>query len=131
MKDSDQKSNRVAAPVMESELMKEAVKSIQAHEGETDFLLTEREKTHGIFHEQTTMSQSIKDVIKSGKNWSKLSDQQKEALEMISVKIARILSGNPNYRDHWEDIAGYAKLGGENSPMDPAVIEKDIKDAMG
>lgn len=126
--DSSEKKS-VLAPVMENELMKEAVRSLNAHEGETEFLLTEREKTHGIFHEQTTMSQSIKDVVKSGKNWKTMSDQQKEALEMICVKIARILSGNPNYRDHWDDIAGYAKLGGENSPMDLAMIEKDLEDA--
>jgi hypothetical protein len=31
-------------------------------------------------------------------------------LEMIAHKIARILSGDPNHRDHWEDIAGYAEL---------------------
>lgn len=112
---------------MEGEIAKEAV---QALSHPIEYILTEREKTHGIFHEQTAMSQSIKDVVKSGKNWGKLTDQQKEALEMICLKMARILSGNPNYRDHWDDIAGYAKLGGENSPMDHSVIEKDIEEAM-
>ena len=29
---------------------------------------------------------------------------------MIACKIARILSGDPNWRDHWDDIAGYATL---------------------
>ncbi|WP_257617167.1 hypothetical protein [Campylobacter pinnipediorum] len=29
---------------------------------------------------------------------------------MIAHKIARILAGNPNYKDHWDDIAGYATL---------------------
>jgi len=35
------------------------------------------------------------------------------ALHMIYVKIARILSGQASHRDHWDDIAGYAKLGSE------------------
>jgi len=34
----------------------------------------------------------------------------KEALEMIQHKIARILNGDPNYADSWQDIAGYAQL---------------------
>lgn len=29
---------------------------------------------------------------------------------MIAHKIGRILNGDPNYRDSWDDIAGYAKL---------------------
>ncbi len=29
---------------------------------------------------------------------------------MIAHKIGRIVSGNPNVQDHWDDIAGYAKL---------------------
>ena len=39
-----------------------------------------------------------------------LSPQQQEALEMICHKIARIVAGNPNFVDHWRDIAGYATL---------------------
>jgi len=49
--------------------------------------------------------------MKSGTNWISLSDEQAEALEMIAVKIARILSGDPEYPDHWDDVIGYAKLG--------------------
>lgn len=33
-----------------------------------------------------------------------------EAIEMIFHKIGRIGAGNPNFVDHWEDIAGYATL---------------------
>jgi hypothetical protein len=49
--------------------------------------------------------------MKSGPNWISLSDAQAESLEMISVKIARILSGDQDYPDHWDDVIGYAKLG--------------------
>jgi hypothetical protein len=32
---------------------------------------------------------------------------------MIALKLSRILSGQANFKDHWNDIAGYAKLGSE------------------
>jgi hypothetical protein len=35
---------------------------------------------------------------------------QQEALEAISMKMARILSGNSFDPDHWHDVAGYASL---------------------
>jgi hypothetical protein len=39
-----------------------------------------------------------------------LAPVQKEALEMICHKMARILNGNPNEHDHWHDISGYSTL---------------------
>ena len=43
-------------------------------------------------------------------NWDNLDFDQKESLEMIVHKIARILNGDPNYDDSWIDIGGYSKL---------------------
>ena len=43
-------------------------------------------------------------------NWEALTEVQHEALEHIATKIARILSGDPNHADHWNDIQGYARL---------------------
>jgi hypothetical protein len=42
--------------------------------------------------------------------WSRLDHSQAEALDMIAHKIGRILAGDPNHADHWDDIAGYARL---------------------
>jgi hypothetical protein len=39
-----------------------------------------------------------------------MSDVKKESLEMIALKLSRILSGQADYRDHWDDIAGYVRL---------------------
>jgi hypothetical protein len=39
-----------------------------------------------------------------------LAPDQREALEMIVVKIARIINGDPNCADSWRDIEGYARL---------------------
>lgn len=39
-----------------------------------------------------------------------LAADQAEALEVIASKISRMLTGDPQYRDNWHDIVGYAKL---------------------
>lgn len=33
-----------------------------------------------------------------------------EALDIITQKIGRIINGDANYADSWQDIAGYAQL---------------------
>jgi hypothetical protein len=75
-------------------------------------LLTEREKTHGKFEHTARISQHLKEVLASC-GVAGLSDVHREALEMIMVKIARILAGNEHFKEHFEDIAGYAELGAE------------------
>lgn len=75
-----------------------------------DTILNERNRAHGDYTTQATIAQDIKDTVRSGPNYNNLSPSHREALEMIAVKMARILSGNPNHQDHWDDIAGYARL---------------------
>lgn len=89
-------------------------------------LLDRRHETHGNFHEVAKISTGIKKLIELSPNAKKLTDSQLEALSMISSKIARILCGNPNYRDHWDDIAGYAELGASGTVSVPDQIERDI-----
>jgi hypothetical protein len=76
----------------------------------TDELLNERRKTHGSFHVHARVTQSIKNVMSVEEGYDRLSQTQIESLHMIAHKIGRILAGNPNHKDHWDDIAGYAKL---------------------
>lgn len=78
----------------------------------TDFvnLITDRTKTHGDFTENSRVSQALKSVIQCSHKWSTLNTYQKEALEMIMHKVSRIVEGDPNLKDHWDDIAGYSKL---------------------
>ena len=42
--------------------------------------------------------------------WLKLAPDQQEALDMICHKVGRIVNGDPDYIDSWDDIAGYARL---------------------
>lgn len=79
-----------------------------------DPLLAEREATHGSFKVQGSFAQKLKQLIHEGmSDFHKLEPDQIESLEMICTKISRIVHGNPMEPDHWDDIAGYAKLGAE------------------
>ena len=75
-------------------------------------LLAERAKTHGDFSDHAKITQRLKRVMSDTRpdGWLRLSAEQCEALEMIAHKIGRILAGDPNVKDHWDDIAGYATL---------------------
>ncbi len=74
-------------------------------------LLNERYKTHGDYSVRAQATQDIKASIYNIPNgWTRLTAPQREALDMIALKIGRILAGDPDFRDHWADIAGYATL---------------------
>lgn len=72
--------------------------------------LTERGERYGKFKEHAAIAQAMKSEMQSVYGWCNLAPDQREALEMIAHKIARILNGDPNYVDSWHDIAGYATL---------------------
>ena len=73
-------------------------------------ILNEREETHGDFTSHAQISQALKESMRYYADWEYLPNTHKESLEMIVHKIGRILAGNPNHKDHWSDIAGYATL---------------------
>lgn len=75
-----------------------------------DLTLIERGTRYGVFAEHARITQGIKRAMVDSPNWSKLTDDKKEALEMLAHKIGRILNGDPEYKDSWHDICGYTKL---------------------
>lgn len=75
-----------------------------------DETLAERGARYGNFAEHARITQALKHVMALESGWAALSDDQREALEMIAHKIGRILNGDPHYDDSWRDIAGYARL---------------------
>lgn len=77
--------------------------------GEVEKILEERGKTHGEFTTHARISQKLKSVARMS-GMGSLPLPHVESLEMIFHKIARILNGNPDHVDHWDDIAGYATL---------------------
>ncbi len=81
-------------------------------------ILDERGSRYGSFADNARISQGLCNFLTTelharvvDRNQSYLKPHQVEALQMIFHKIARILSGNPDYADNWIDIAGYAELG--------------------
>lgn len=72
--------------------------------------LAERGKRYGDFTDHAQISQNLQNAMILTAGWAMLDATKKEALILIQHKVARILNGDPNYRDNWHDIAGYAKL---------------------
>jgi hypothetical protein len=72
--------------------------------------LAERQHTHGDFKVTALASQQLCFLMQQSPNWSNMPAYQREALEMIQHKIARLLCGNNNTVDSVRDIIGYAQL---------------------
>ena len=72
--------------------------------------LNERGGKYGPFWVHAAITQELKRVVSNRPGYKRLSDDQREALDMILHKIGRIINGDPSYADSWHDIAGYATL---------------------
>ncbi len=90
--------------MLEAEIELERVLGIES-------TLEVRGAKYGDFGEQAKTIQALKAVMSDTPNWETLPAHKKQALEMIAMKQARILHGDPDYADSWVDIEGYARLG--------------------
>lgn len=72
--------------------------------------LAQRGQVHGDFTENAHTAQTLKQVEHAGVVYDKLSLDQREVSDNVLHKVARIFTDNPNHKDHWHDIQGYAKL---------------------
>lgn len=83
--------------------------------------LSERGDRYGDFTGHAAIAQRLMDSMRGSVSIKMNGDRQnfvfetlspvhRQALTVIADKIARILNGDPNYRDNWHDIQGYAKL---------------------
>jgi hypothetical protein len=75
-----------------------------------DDLIKDKETTHGHFDDTATIAQTLKAIMRRGRNWESLPGPSKEALEQIATSVARILNGDAADPEHWNTIAGYARL---------------------
>lgn len=75
-----------------------------------DKILTTHEATHGNYSRTAECAQTLKTVFRSQEGYANLTAVQRESLDLTCTKWARILCGNPDFKDHWDDLAGYAKL---------------------
>lgn len=83
-------------------------------------ILSERGGTHGDFSDNARITQSLKNLSRCQPGFDCLNDVQREALDVIYLKIGRILSNQPDFKDHWDDIAGYATLVANRCSQAPA-----------
>lgn len=91
------------------------VKAAAAEEAkakEVDTVLDTRADQYGSFMQGADIAIKIKSVMHNAiaRNEMHMFPDQLLALDMIAVKISRIVNGNAAHRDSWLDIAGYAKL---------------------
>ena len=80
---------------------------------DVDATLAERGSRYGKFKDHAEITQKLKTQIADFRFTHKkppLSPDQQEALDMICHKIGRIVNGDPDYADSWQDVAGYAQL---------------------
>lgn len=82
----------------------------EEHPEMVEEMLEDRRQTHGNFRDNARFSQRLKATFRSTAAWEHLDDVEKESLDMIALKISRILSGKSLERQHWEDVEGYAAL---------------------
>ena len=75
-----------------------------------DKVVEERGHTHGSYQEGARVIQSIKRLFHQEPGWMDLDACQKESMDMIATKCGRILCGDQNAIQHWEDLGGYSKL---------------------
>jgi hypothetical protein len=78
-----------------------------------DDTLRENQIVNGPFEDMAQLAQALKFAMRRGRNWEPLDASNKEALEQIASRLARILSGDPNAAMHWDHIAATARLRGK------------------
>ena len=72
--------------------------------------LKERGARYGDFTDNAWLAQALKGIIRQGAGYGRLRPVHKEALDQICSKMSRIVTASPEYRDNWDDIAGYATI---------------------
>jgi len=74
----------------------------------------ERRTTHGNYMHTAETARFIREelltMLQVNPSQPEVPAEVVESLVMISVKLARIVNGDPLHADHWRDIAGYATL---------------------
>jgi len=71
--------------------------------------LLERKNMYGDFEDHARISQELKHLfeIQLEEKGKKLPPYQKEAVDMVFHKLARVVNGDNYYIDSWRDIVGY------------------------
>jgi hypothetical protein len=77
-------------------------------------LIAAYQPRHGDFADTAAIAQSVEGRHRRDRCRSILASAA-EALDMVAVKLARILADDATCADHWRDLAGYAWLAAGNA----------------
>lgn len=76
-----------------------------------------RGSVYGPFLHNAIVAQAIKAALRGipdpdneGARWENLPLDVREGLDLIALKMSRIVTGSADYLDNWDDIGGYAKI---------------------
>lgn len=99
-------------PLVTQDEARMLLRDTDTNEGRTTTILESRAKDYGTFRDNARLAQALKRAMADHADdmGSLFADDQWEALEMIATKMSRIVNGDPNKADTWDDIAGYAQL---------------------
>lgn len=87
----------------------------------------ERGSVHGPYDFQFRTSQRFKAIAWEAQNerqergMTLLDHVEMETVEMICVKLSRILCGNPKHKDHADDVSGYGSILSDHADGDVEV----------
>lgn len=72
--------------------------------------LADRGKSYGEYADGTRIAMALFAIITDCSGYERMNSGQAYAMFMFCAKMARLLNGDPNHKDSWHDIAGYATL---------------------
>ena len=81
----------------------------------TNDIIESRQDSHGDYATKAEFIQQLKCMMAGSFSWHLMTPSEQESLDNIAQKIGRICFGNPHFKDHWDDIAGYAVLVADQS----------------
>lgn len=92
-------------------------------------IMKERGSVYGPFDEVSEVSQDIEHLIIGGNKRAKFTAVQREAIKMVSSKLARLACGDPNHLDSWLDASNYLKLAHDDTlkKANPKQDKQEVK----
>ncbi len=82
-------------------------------QSEKDRILEVRGQAYGPYRKMSKTAQDLKQRFRIEEDWQYLLPHEKESIDLICTKLARLLHGNSDKTDTLNDIAGYAELAKE------------------
>lgn len=73
-------------------------------------ILAKRGSVHGPFEAQAALATKLDRILSQNPRFGFLAEAVQHGLDMVCVKLSRIMSGDPHHYDHWRDIQGYLTL---------------------